>query len=203
MKKIILIGAGGHCVSCIDVIEVERKYKITGLIDNRKKNSLLKYKILGNDKTLKKFSKKVKYALITVGHIKDSKIRENLFKRISKFGFKSPTIISPLSYVSKHAVVGEGTIVMHGSTINAGVKIGKNCIINSNSLVEHDVVVEDHCHISTRSTINGGVIIKKNSFVGSCSVIKQNLKIGKNCFINANLFIRKNLKNNSKVYEKK
>ena len=28
MKKIILIGAGGHCVSCVDVIELQRKFKI-------------------------------------------------------------------------------------------------------------------------------------------------------------------------------
>ena len=53
MKKIILIGAGGHCVSCIDVIEMQRKFKIVGLIDNKKKNFLLNYKIIGNDgKTL-------------------------------------------------------------------------------------------------------------------------------------------------------
>jgi len=199
MKKIILIGAGGHCVSCVDVIELQRKFKIVGLIDNKKKNFLLNYKIIGNDKELKKFSRKIQYALITTGCIKNSKIRENLFKKISNYGFKFPVIISPLSYVSKHASIGEGTIVMHGSVINAGAKIGKNCIINSKSLIEHDVVIEDYCHISTRSTVNGGVIIKKNSFVGSCSVIKQNLKIGKNCFINANLFLQKNLKDNSRV----
>ena len=199
MKKIILIGAGGHCASCIDVIEMQRKFKIVGLIDNKKKNFLLNYKIIGNDKELKKFSRKIQYALITTGCIKNSKIRENLFKKISNYGFKFPAIISPLSYVSKHASIGEGTIVMHGSVINAGTTIGKNCIINSKSLIEHDVVIEDYCHISTRSTVNGGVIIKKNSFVGSCSVIKQNLKIGKNCFINANLFLQKNLKDNSRV----
>jgi len=199
MKQIILIGAGGHCVSCVDVIEMQRKFKIVGLIDNKKKNFLLNYKIIGRDKELKKFSKKIQYALITAGHIKNSKIREKLFKKVSNYGFKFPSIISPLSYVSKHAIIGEGTIVMHGSIINAGVKIGKNCIINSKSLIEHDVVIEDHCHISTRSTVNGNVMIKKNSFVGSCSIIKQNLKIGKNCFINANLFLKKNLKDNSKA----
>jgi sugar O-acyltransferase (sialic acid O-acetyltransferase NeuD family) len=199
MKKIILIGAGGHCASCIDVIEMQRKFKIVGLIDNKKKNFLLNYKIIGSDKELKKFSKRIQYALITTGHIKNSKIRENLFKKISNYGFKFPAIISPLSYVSKHASIGEGTIVMHGAIINAGAKIGKNCIINNKTLIEHDVVVEDNCHLSTRSTVNGGVTIKKNSFIGSCSVIKQNIKIEKNCFVNANLFIEKNLKSNSKI----
>ena len=39
MKKIILIGAGGHAKSCIDVIELQNKYKIIGLIDNKKKKN--------------------------------------------------------------------------------------------------------------------------------------------------------------------
>ena len=41
MKKIILVGAGGHALSCIDVIEAEKKYKIIGLIDNKKNSKLI------------------------------------------------------------------------------------------------------------------------------------------------------------------
>ena len=36
-KKIILIGAGGHAKSCIDIINAEGKYEIIGLVDNKKK----------------------------------------------------------------------------------------------------------------------------------------------------------------------
>ena len=199
MNKIILIGGGGHCKSCIDVTEMQNKFKIIGLIDKKNKFFSLNYKIIGADRDLKKFSKKIKYALVVTGYIKNSKIRENLFKKVKKYGFRFPTIISPLSYVSRHASIGEGTIVMHGSIINAGAKIGKNCIINSRALVEHDAFIGDHCHLSTGSIVNGGVIIKKNSFVGSGAVIKQDIKIGKNCFINANSFLSKNLKDNSKI----
>ena len=38
MKKLILIGAGGHCKSCIDVIENQNKFKVEGLIDNQLNN---------------------------------------------------------------------------------------------------------------------------------------------------------------------
>lgn len=41
MKKIILIGAGGHAKSCIDVIELEKKYKVIGMIDNIKKKKYM------------------------------------------------------------------------------------------------------------------------------------------------------------------
>ena len=33
-KNIILIGGGGHCKSCIDVIEAEDKFEIAGIVDN-------------------------------------------------------------------------------------------------------------------------------------------------------------------------
>ena len=80
MKKIILIGAGGHCKSCIDVIEKEKKFKIVGLIDNNKKGFFLNYKILGNDAKFNKFKNITKYAIVTVGQIKDYSIRAKLFK---------------------------------------------------------------------------------------------------------------------------
>ena len=200
MKEIILIGAGGHCNSCIDVIELEKKYKIFGLVDDKKKIKNLKYKILENNKNLK-FLTKSKFAHVSIGQINNLKKREKIFLNLKKIGFKMPSIISPLAYVSPKAKIGEGTIIMHGAIINRGAIIGKNCIINTKALIEHDAFVGDNCHVATRSTLNGGVILGNNSFIGSHAILKQNIKVGKNCFVNANLFVNKNIKNNSKIYE--
>ena len=35
MQKLILLGGGGHCKSCIDVIEQESKYTIEGILDKK------------------------------------------------------------------------------------------------------------------------------------------------------------------------
>ena len=199
MKKIILIGGGGHCRSCIDVIEKEKKFKVLGIVDNKKNILIKKYKLIGSDKDLDKISKKIKNAIITIGHIKNSDLRERLYKKLIKLKFNLPSVISPLAYVSKNALVGAGTIIMHRALININAKIGKNCIINTGAIIEHDVVIGDNCHISTGSIINGGVTIEKNSFIGSNAVVKQNIKIGKNSFVNANLFIKKKLHKNSVI----
>ena len=47
MKKIILIGTGGHSKSCIDVIEQQDKYKIIGVVDKNKtkRNKFVNYPI--------------------------------------------------------------------------------------------------------------------------------------------------------------
>ena len=78
-KKIILIGAGGHCNSCIDVIEQENRYKIFGLIDKKKKLKS-KYKVIGTDKDLKKIKKNCNNILVSIGQIKNLFAREKIFK---------------------------------------------------------------------------------------------------------------------------
>ena len=54
MKKNILIGGGGHCKSCIDVIEQEGKYRIAGIVDLPEKlhQKILGYKIIAIDDDL-------------------------------------------------------------------------------------------------------------------------------------------------------
>lgn len=191
MKKIILIGSGGHAKSCVDVIEMEKKFKIIGFVDKNSKE-LLGYKKIGSDDDLKKLLKITKYAHIGIGKIKNDNFREKIFSKLKKIGFKLPIIISPRAYVSKNSKIKEGTIIMHDVLVNAGSEIGKNCIINTKSLIEHDTKISDHCHIATSAIVNGDCKIGKNSFVGSSSIIRQGIVVKKNSFIKAKSLIYKN-----------
>jgi sugar O-acyltransferase (sialic acid O-acetyltransferase NeuD family) len=199
MKNIILIGAGGHCKACIDVIEKEKKYKIIGLTDSKKKNFVLNYKILGSDNELNNFHNIAKYALVTVGQIKDYSLRKDLFDMAVKANFVMPFIISPLSYVSKHSLIKEGSIVMHRCIVNSQSMIGRNSIINTGAIIEHDVSIGNNCHVSTGVIINGGVKVGDNTFIGSGTTIKNNVSIGENCIIGMKKVIKKNIKNNEVV----
>ncbi len=199
MNKIIVIGAGGHSKSCIDVIEEQGKFKIAGLIcnDDKYKNGIGSYGIIGKDKDLKIIREKYDKSLVAVGQIKTSENRKKIYELLKNLNFKLPKIISPRAYVSKNAEIGEGTIIMHGAVVNAGAVIGNNCIINSKALIEHDSIVGNHCHISTGALLNGGVTVGENTFVGSGVVVKELIKIESNCIIGAGSTIVKNVKKNS------
>lgn len=184
--NLILIGGGGHCVACIDVIEQGGKFEIAGIVDrDTGSKKLLGYPILGGDDDLRELHSSYDYALITIGQIKSPVTRTRLFEYAKSLGFILPTIISPRAYVSKHAFIGEGTIIMHDALVNSRVTVGCNCIINTKALVEHDGVVEDNCHISTAAIINGGTIVKKGTFVGSNAVTKEAVTTKENDFIKA------------------
>ncbi len=178
-EKILLIGGGGHCRSVIDVIELEGKYSIAGIIDKKELigKDVLGYKIIGCDDDLLELHKEYKYAVVTIGHIRSNTLKIKLFNILKHIGYSLPVIISPLAYVSKHASIDEGTVIMHQALINSNAKIGKNCIINSKALIEHDCTIEDNCHISTASVINGGVKVKEGTFFGSNATSKEGVEI--------------------------
>ena len=192
MKDIVLIGGGGHCKAVIDVIEQEGRFNIIGIIDKPELlgKNVLGYPIIGNDSELNNLVKRCKNVLITIGQIRSPLPRINLFDTVLKLGFTLPSIVSPRAYVSQHASIGMGSIIMHDAIVNAGVKIGDNCIINTKSIVEHGSNIGNHCHISTNAVINGDVVVGNGSFIGSGAVTKEGIRINDNFFAKAGSVIK-------------
>jgi sugar O-acyltransferase (sialic acid O-acetyltransferase NeuD family) len=189
--NIILIGGGGHCVSVIDVIENDNKFNILGILDsNIKEDNVLGYQILGGDSLIPELVNENTYFLITVGQIKSYSSRKKIAKILIENKAKLATIISTLAYVSKHATIGEGSVIMNGAVVNAKSTIGKNCIINTKSNVEHGVSIGDFCHLSTCAVINGDSVIENGTFIGSNATISNDVSIKENSIISAGKFIK-------------
>lgn len=192
--SLILIGAGGHAHACIDVIEQHGGYQIAGLIGmpDEVHDQHLGYAVIATDNDLAALFKAHQYAFITIGQIQTPDHRIRLYQRATELGFQLPVIIAPTAYVSPHATIGAGTIVMHGAIVNAGASVGNNCIINTRALVEHDAMVANHCHISTGAILNGDVRVGAGSFVGSRSVVKEGVTLGQRSVLGMGLAVRDN-----------
>lgn len=194
-EPIILLGGGGHCKSCIDVIESEGKYDIMGITDLPEKagQKMAGYPIIGTDKDLEKLKKVCNNFLITVGHIQSPGLRVKLFELLQKSEVNIPVIISPRALVSHHAKIGAGTIVMHNAIVNIEAEIGENCIINTGALVEHESKVGSHTHISTYAILNGQCSVESGCFIGSRTVLANNINIAKDTLVAAGSVILRSL----------
>lgn len=185
-KKVIIIGDGGHAVSCIDIIENSNNLKIIGIITKSKtpkKKFLKKYKILGSEKELIKFKKLTRYLVLGISFFNDLKKRQKFISKFTKNGFKFVSMISKNSKISNNAKIDEGVQIFNNVIVGGNSYIGKNAVLNNGSIVEHDVFINDNAHISTGVIINGGCQIDRNTFIGSGSILRQNIRIGKNKFI--------------------
>ncbi len=198
-EKIILIGGGGHCKSCIDVIQAEGRFEIAGIVENQGYQvsgvgyQVLGYEVIGTDNDLPELIKEYKNVLITVGQIQHPDIRIKLFNLIKGLGGKFPVIVSPNAYVSRNALIGEGTIVMHHAVVNTEAVIGVNCILNTGALVEHEATVGDHSHISTYAILNGQCKVGSRTFIGSRTVLSNNTDVADDTLISAGSVVLRSL----------
>ncbi len=192
---IILIGGGGHCKSCIDVIETENLFRIHGILDIKENvgKTIFDYPIIGTDEDIRALVLEEFHFMITIGHIRSNEIRVKLFKLLTKLNALLPVIKSADAYVSSYSSVGRGSIVMHQALVNASATIGENCIINNKALIEHDCEIGNHCHIAPGAILNGNVKVGSGSFIGSGSVITHGISISENNFIKANSLIKENI----------
>lgn len=197
---ILLIGGGGHCRSCIDVIEATRAFEVVGIVEanqQAKNNAAMTepnaYPIVGIDADLPKLIKQTPYCHISLGYVHSPNHRERLFTQLKALGAKFPVIISPHAYVSATAKIGEGTIVMHQALVNAHAKVGQNNIINSQSLVEHDCSLGHHVHIATGAKINGQVKVGDGCMIGSQSVVLQGVTLTAQSIIGAGSVVVKDI----------
>jgi sugar O-acyltransferase (sialic acid O-acetyltransferase NeuD family) len=197
--EIILVGGGGHCASCIDVIEQEGRFRISGIVDleTNLHKKVLGYEIIATDNDLPGLFKEYPYFLVCVGQIQTASKRRELFHLIKNSNVTMPVVISPRAYVSQHAQVGEGTIVMHHAVINAGATVGVNCIVNTSAIIEHDAVIGNHSHIATAAVINGGAKAGSGVFIGSNAVCREMIVIEDECIVGCGARVVRNITSGS------
>lgn len=193
MKPLILIGGGGHCQSVIEVAESNGRI-IQGILDRPEEvgKEVLGYPILGTDDQIPNYVPTCEF-VITVGFIKNPSLRIKLFNQVREAGGVLATLIASTAYVSRHAHLGSGTVIMHHAFINAGATIGENVIINTFCNIEHGVNIGNQCHISTGVMVNGDCKIGNNCFIGSQSVVSNSITICNETIIGAGSFIHKNV----------
>ena len=193
MKPLILIGGGGHCKSVIEAAE-SAGMKILGILDRPEEmgKEVLSYRVIGNDDDIPTYVGKACF-VITVGFIKTPALRIRLYNKVREAGGQLTTVIASTAYVSKHATIGEGTVVMHHAFVNAGACIGNNVILNTFCNIEHDAVVGDQCHISTGTMVNGDCKVGERVFIGSQSVLANGITVGDDIIVGAGSLVRKSI----------
>ena len=189
MDNIILLGGGGHCRACIDVIEAEGKFSITGILErpdavtrgyqkSYEKPSVLDYPVIGTDEEIPVYAADKTAFLITVGQNTGSRARRKLQSLVEETGGELARVFSPSAVLCKKAVIKGGTVVMHKAYLGVEAAIGKNCIINTGAIIEHNSEIGDNTHVSTGAVINGGCRVGKDCFIGSGAVIRDGITIG-------------------------
>ena len=173
-RELILVGGGGHCKSVIEVAESAGR-RIAGILDVSANvgKKVLGYDIIGTDDSIAEWAGKAEF-VVTVGHIKDASVRIRLHEKIEAAGGHLAVLIASTAHVSKHALIGEGSVIMHHALVNADASIGKGCIINTFSNIEHDMV-SDGTFLGSQAVMVNGVSIVGGCVIAAGSMVRKNI----------------------------
>lgn len=179
MKKVIVIGAGGHAKVCADII-LKSGDEIVGFYDEIEPyGEMLGFRKLGLLKEWKQYCDCE--FLIAIG---DAKARERISNMLKDA--KWYTAIHPTAVISNIDVqIEEGTVVMANAVINAGTYIGKHCIINTGCIVEHDNSLGDYVHISVGAHLGGKVNVDDQTWIGLGASVLNGVRIHANIVVGA------------------
>lgn len=201
-SNLILIGGGGHCKSVLDTaIRMDRFSEIV-ITDNKVPagTKIMGHTIVGNDGLLPKlFQEKGKEAFISIGSIKSTKGRIDVFKMAKEIGFDFPVIIDPSAEVAESVKLGAGIFIGKNAIINACTQIGDMAIINTGAIIEHGCSVGKYVHVAPGAVLCGDVKIGQNAFIGSNATVIQGVTIGMNCVVGAGSIVLCDVPKNSTV----
>ena len=161
-EKLLLVGSGGfgrvvleHASQTYDCAFLDDAPEIGTLIDGTP--------VIGRTEELENFYGEYRLLLVTIGN---NRIREKLYQKAEQVGYEFPNIIVPSAYVSPHAVLGKGVILLNNAVVQNGARIGNGSILNPGVEAHQD------------STIGNNVVIYTNSVIRSLAVVEDRARIG-------------------------
>lgn len=102
--------------------------------------------------------------------------------------------------VSAHASIGAGTMILHGSIVQAGTRIGSHVILNTGCQVDHDCRLGDFVHIGPRAVLCGNVFIGEGALIGAGSTIIPGIRVGQWAVIGAGAVVIRDVPDKAVVY---
>ena len=203
MKKIIIVGSGGHAAELRDYVNHNNNARpadsleVVGFIDD-------------NEDTYHHYG----FAEPFLGSIKDHKVntrvsylmgianldyRKEIMQKLQAQGAEFIGLIHPTAIISPSAEIHPSTVISHNASVGAKAKIGKYNMLNSRCTIGHDTVIGDYNFISPQVAISGNTKIGDGNLIGTNSCTIPGMSIGNNNKVAAGMVIYKPVGDDSTV----
>lgn len=199
MKEIYALGVGHNTPVLLELAE-HCGYRVAGLYhynDTRTGEKDHGFEILGSfDDLFSKESLNGMSFLLTMG---DNDIRTNLSERIITKGGNVPTLVHPMTVISRFANISSvGVYILPFTFVQADSCIGKNTILLSHVNISHNTIIGNSCFIAGGATIGAYTTMDDYVFVGqgALSISGKVSHIGKHSYIGARALITQNVNSN-------
>lgn len=172
MKRVFLIGAGGHAKVVISTLKAADYEVVAAFDDDEAKwgSELLGVPVLGPISRAKKEG--LEAAVLGIG---DNRIRKTLAESLD---LEWISVVHPHSFVDSSVRLGEGVVVFAGALIQPDATIGRHAIVNTGATIDHDCGIGEFAHVAPGAHLAGEVSIGAGALIGIGSSLIQCISVG-------------------------
>lgn len=181
-RGLAILGAGGHGRVVADCAECLGWSEIAFFDDNPNAETPGPWELAGTGADL--LASVADFEAFVVG-IGINRIRLERQQALLAAGGHVATLIHPAATVSRHAAIGEGSVVFAGAVVNQGTRIGQACILNTGCGIDHDDQLSDGVHVSPGAHLGGGVSVGEASWIGLGASVREGILIGSDVRVGA------------------
>lgn len=184
MKRLAIIGAGGHGKVLFDVAERMGQWKAIVFFDDRLAvgQLVLGATVVGRLSDVGDAMPSDDDWIVAIGA---NDLRLSLISELRKTLGDPAILVHPYASVSRYARLGPATAVMAGAVINPGAVTGHGCILNTGSTVDHDCLLGDGVHICPGVHLGGDVHVGAGSWIGIGASVRHGVRIGREVTVGA------------------
>lgn len=176
MKRLLIVGAGGHGRSVAEAALASSNFDTLGFIDDAadKVSQVWGYPVWGTTTDLARYRANADMAIVAMGN---NGLREKLCEQLLATGFELATIVHPRAILSPRAKIGPGTAIMAGAIVGTEAKLGTGVIVNSGAVVDHHAQVHDYGHLGVNACMAGGAILGKGAWIQAGSALGYGVQV--------------------------
>ncbi len=160
-EKLLLLGSGGFGRV---VLEHAIKEYDCAFLDDRKIDSVDGVPVIGTLDELGKFFPEYRKLIVSIGN---NQLRQSLYKKAAAIGYSFPNIIVPSAYISPHAKLGEGCVILNNAVVQNGARVGSGTILNAGVELHHDCIIGNCCLIYSNSVVRFNARVGDRVKIGS------------------------------------
>ena len=170
MKKLLIIGAGGHGRCCYDIAKRMNRYDTIYFLDDNSNDTY----VVGKIDDLSKIKNDYDEVFVAIGN---NQIRYQLTKKCKEMNLTVTTLIDPMSFISPESIIEEETVIFPFASVESKAIVKEGSIISSNVIIHHDTVIDKfsliygHCvirpktHIQSFETIGSSMVIDRKNII--------------------------------------
>lgn len=209
MKKVIIVGAGGHAAELIDYLvyineltstSPSERWEVLGLIDDSESNY---HAYDYNFPYLGKIDNHVinRDACYIMG-IANMKYRKVIIEQLLAKAANFITVIHPTALVSPTAKIGVGCVISHNVSIGPKAVLKDFNLINSRCTIGHDTQIGSYNFLSPQVVTGGFAKIGDENFIGTNAAILPGIILGNSNVVAAGMIVDKKVDDNSTVFHR-